>query len=108
QGRDTTAYFTGQGLTLAFAHSLAEKAAGTKSNVRQRWNLKLDFVGASPAVIPSGNELAKAQVSYFSGPPQNWHAGIRSYSSIVYRDLWPGIDLVYSGTTDRLKYEFTV
>jgi len=27
---------------------------------------------------------------------------------LVYRDVWPGIDLVYSGTVQRLKYMFVV
>jgi hypothetical protein len=25
---------------------------------------------------------------------------------IIYRELWPGIGLVYQGTFERLKYEF--
>jgi len=108
QGRDTTAYFTAQGLTLAFTQHGDEKSARAKSNVRQRWNLKLDFVGANTAALPGGKDLANAQVSYFSGAREDWRTGIRSYSSIAYRDLWPGIDLVYSGTTNRLKYEFIV
>jgi hypothetical protein len=49
QGRDTTAYFTAQGLTLAFTQPGDEKSARAKSTVRQRWNLKLDFVGANTA-----------------------------------------------------------
>ena len=27
---------------------------------------------------------------------------------MLYRDLWPGIDLCYSGGQDRLKYEFVL
>ena len=27
---------------------------------------------------------------------------------MVYRDLWPGIDLVYAGTVNRMKYTFVV
>jgi len=27
---------------------------------------------------------------------------------VAYRDLWPGIDLIYSGEGRRLKYEFVV
>ncbi len=103
QGRDTTAYFTAQGLTLALT-----QAAGSKGGARQRWNLKLDFVGANVAALPLGKELTRAQVSYFNGAPEQWRTGIKSYAQIVYPNLWPGIDLVYSGTTERLKYEFIV
>jgi len=103
QGRDTTAWFTAQGLTLALTQpTQAQNAA------RQRWNLKLDFVGANPSVKPVGQQPARAQVSYFNGPAEQWRTGIKSYGQIVYPNLWPGIDLVYSGTTERLKYEFIV
>jgi hypothetical protein len=118
QGRNTTAYFTAQGLTLALTQQFnyhAEKspsspsmAPNSTSQTSRRWNLKLDFIGANPAVRPEGRDLTPARVSYFSGPPQNWHIGIQTYSSVVYSNLWPGIDLAYSGTTNRLKYEFIV
>ena len=118
QGRHTTAYFTAQGVTLAltqpfsnhvdYAPDSSSVTRSGASRILKRWNLKLDFISANPAVRPDGRNLAKAQVNYFSGPPQNWRTGIQTYSSIVYPNLWPGIDLVYGGTTNRLKYEFVV
>ena len=32
--------------------------------------------------------------------------GLRSYARLVYADLWPGIDLIYTASVDRLKYMF--
>jgi hypothetical protein len=112
QGRKTAAYFTSQGVTLALAQppggptdkSWNKKAA---SGIN-RWNLKLDFVGANPTVRPTGRDSTQAQISYFRGAAKDWRTGIRTYSSVVYSNLWPGIDLVYSGTVNRLKYEFIV
>jgi hypothetical protein len=34
--------------------------------------------------------------------------GIPVFERIVYRDLWPGIDLVFSGGVNELKHEFVV
>ena len=31
-----------------------------------------------------------------------------SYAKVLYRELWPGIDLVYAGTGGQLKYTFLV
>jgi hypothetical protein len=70
--------------------------------------LKLDFVGANPTVTPHGQDLTQAKISYFKGPREQWQTGLPTYRSIAYPDLWPGIDLVYSGTTNRLKYTFVV
>ena len=68
----------------------------------------LEFVGANPSVAPVGEELSPARFSYFTGPRENWVVGLKSYTRLVYADLWPGIDLVYTASIDRLKYLFVV
>ncbi|MBI3988741.1 MAG: hypothetical protein HY347_03900 [candidate division NC10 bacterium] len=47
-------------------------------------------------------------MSYFKGSREQWKTGLSTYATLVYPDLWPGIDLVYSGTVNRLKYTFLV
>ena len=58
--------------------------------------------------MPGGADKQQAVFSYFKGPEKDWKTGLPTYSKIVYRDLWPGIDLVYNGTVNKLKYEFVV
>jgi hypothetical protein len=72
------------------------------------WVVKLDFLGANRDVRPIGVDKTGAVISYFKGKPEEWKTGLPAYSKIVYEDLWPGIDLFYSGTIDRMKYEFIV
>lgn len=96
QGRDTSVYFTAGGVTLA-----------QTGQDHQRWTVKLDFVGAGP-VAPAGEVRTPATVSYFTGGRQDWKTGLDTYASIAYRNLWPGIDLIYSGTVNRLKYEYVL
>ncbi|MBN2408312.1 MAG: SBBP repeat-containing protein [Candidatus Aminicenantes bacterium] len=74
----------------------------------ERWVVKLDFIGANPDSHPEGLEETGTKISYFKGKPEEWKAGLPAYSKVIYRDLWPGIDLVYYGTVNRLKYEFIV
>ena len=99
QGSRTNAYFTPGGVTYRLT-------SGRKKN-RRAWAVKLDFVGAD-RVTPVGRDRTSATVSYFKGPRSNWETAIPTYSEIVYRDLWPGIDLVYTGTGGALKYTFVV
>ncbi len=119
QGRDKTVYFTPGGVTLSLrqAHDTdagreeegrAKSLSPMTDAAPSRWVVKLDFVGTNGLVKPVGEEKTGGVVSYFKGKPDEWNAGLPAYSRIVYRDLWPGIDLSYSGTTDRLKYEFIV
>lgn len=116
-GRDTTLYFTRDGVTFALTSSRTRRssepfvrvaASRAESTARERWSVKLDFVGANPAVVPRGQDLTPAPVSYFKGPESRWKTGLRTYASVVYADLWPGIDMVYSGTAGRLKYTLLV
>lgn len=98
QGSDKTIYFTAEGITFA----LKEK------DTARRWAVKLDFVGADCSAAPRGEDKRDATFSYFKGKPADWKGGIPAFGRLVYEKLWPGIDLVYSGTTNRLKYEFRV
>jgi len=132
QGSDKTLYFTSEGVTFALTQPVADESirspkstisnrrAGDKARGRplahsrspippySRWAVKLDFVGANPNVRPVGQDMTEAVISYFKGKPDEWHTGLRTYSRIVYTNLWPGIDLVYYGTVNQLKYEFVV
>jgi len=65
-------------------------------------------VGANPDVHPEGLEETGAKISYFKGKPSEWKTRLPAYSKVIYRELWPGIDLVYYGTVKGLKYEFIV
>ncbi len=93
QGRDQSVYFTSRGLTFL---------------LHGRWALRLDFLDANPGVRLRGEEATPAVVSYFKGHPSRWQTGLPTWSRLVYPDLWPGIDLVYSGTVNRMKYTFQV
>jgi hypothetical protein len=138
QGQDRTLYFTSGGVTMALSGRSMTSAerfvpgsdsqAGEHERSKalgiqrrgfetedwpagmpsERWVVKLDFVGADQGVKPVGVDESGAVVSYFKGKPADWKTGLATYSKIVYRDLWAGIDLVYSGTVNRLKYEFVV
>jgi len=102
QGSDKTLYFTPKGVTFALTGTTAD------NETPQRWVVKLDFVGANPAVRARGEERQRAIISYFKDRPQDWKTGIPTYGKIAYSELWPGIDLIYTGTVNKLKYEFVV
>jgi hypothetical protein len=125
QGSNKTIYFTPEGLTFvlqqptqlpAVPGANSKNALPSLSLLRKaesgphltRWVVKLDFVGARRDVKPEGQGETQATFSYFKGQRSDWKAGIRSYSRIVYRALWPGIDLIYEGTVNRMKYSFIV
>lgn len=100
QGTDKTLYFTSSGIIFSLT--------GKYGDEERRWVVKLDFVGANPDVQPEGKGKQNTIVSYFKGKPEDWKTGCSTYRKIVYENVWPGIDLFYSGTVNKLKYEFIV
>jgi hypothetical protein len=137
QGSDKTIYFAAEGLTFVLSRPLESTSArsdgmlnptgprarktrmlgvegsggaggGPAGFPSERWVVKLDFVGANAEAIPVSLEESGALISYFKGKPEDWKTGLPASSKIVYRGLWPGIDLLYYGTMDRMKYEFIV
>jgi len=132
QGKDKTIYFGAEGVTFALTKADEKRISNLLENRKpgerirpdlvnslgpltdrhtgknSRWVVKLDFVGANPGVKPVGTDKTGTVISYFQGAPGNWKTGISPYSRVIYANLWPGIDLVYTGTMDKLKYEFIV
>jgi hypothetical protein len=115
QGKDKTLYFTAEGVTFALIKPTEQNLKSRKTGLDQseastaeRWAVKLEFIGADKSVKPLGEAETGAIVSYFKGRPEDWRRGLPTYSKIIYPNLWPGIDLVYYGTANRLKYEFIV
>lgn len=100
QGRDRMLYFTPQGITFA----LLNLTFG-KTDVPSRWIVKLDWLAANPNVKVRGQDQTEAVFSYFTDA---WGQGKRAktYQTIVYENLWPGIDLVYRKAGGQ--YEFLV
>jgi hypothetical protein len=68
----------------------------------------VEFVGARPDVALYGEAPTATTYNYFRGDAAQWRAGVRSYARVVYPALWPGIDLVYRGDRDGIKYGFVV
>jgi hypothetical protein len=71
--------------------------------------LALRFLGSNPKVVLEGEERAAGEVNYFRGnQPAQWHTAVPRYRQIVYRELWPGVDLRLHQQAGTLKYEFRV
>ena len=71
--------------------------------------LRLSFINANPAPQIVGTRPGPGKVNYLVGSdPRQWHTGISTYGEVVYRDLWPGIDVAFRGDSGQLNYEFHV
>src|SRR5262249_24794864 len=81
--------------------------SGETGPASPRTALALRFLGANPAVTLKAEKPVGGEVNYFRGTdPARWQTKLARYGQIVYRDLWPGVDMALAGQGGELKYEF--
>jgi hypothetical protein len=69
--------------------------------------MKLDGARPDPEVV--GLEELPRKTNYFIGnDPGNWRTHVANYRSVVYRSIYPGVDLVYRGEPGGLEYDFVL
>jgi hypothetical protein len=103
RGHQATVWLNDQGLRYSLHPS---RQANADSNSRS-WVVALDLVGATPRQ-PVGVDPLPTRVSFFKGPRALWRTGLPAYGSVIYRQPWPGVDMVVSGSGGELKSSFVV
>jgi len=67
----------------------------------------IDLVGskANPQVV--GEDPRSTKVNYFIGrDPKKWRTNVPTYGRVRYRDVYPGIDLIYYSNDRSMEYDF--
>src|SRR5437773_1769557 len=71
--------------------------------------LRIRFVGANPVPAVAGVGELPGKSSYFVGnDPEKWRANVPTYAKVEYRDVYPGVNLVYYGNQRQLEHDFVV
>jgi hypothetical protein len=72
-------------------------------------SLRLQFPNSNPNASMSPFEEQVGKINYLIGNDRrSWHVNIPTYAKVKQRNLYPGIDVVYYGTQQRLEYDFVV
>ena len=71
--------------------------------------LRMKLVGANPHPQVEGLEELPGKSKYFLGnDPSKWRTNVPHYAKVQYKDVYPGVDLVYYGNQRQLKYDLIV
>jgi len=71
--------------------------------------IRLRFAGARKDIRIEGTGAMGGRVNFLTGSiPDAWRTELPMYNEIVYRELYPGIDLAYRASGAELKSEFHV
>ncbi|MFI5069954.1 MAG: SBBP repeat-containing protein [Terriglobales bacterium] len=91
-------YLTGNGAVLAL------RAAGKQNSVV---GMSLENANGDP-IIDSQDQLPGKSNYFIGNDPAQWHRNIPQFARVRYREVYPGINLVYYGSQGKLEYDFEV
>jgi hypothetical protein len=67
------------------------------------------MIGANAAPQVEGQDELPGKVNYFIGnDPEKWLRNVPTYRKVYYKNVYPGIDVVYYGNQRELEYDFVV
>jgi hypothetical protein len=71
--------------------------------------LRMRLQGANASTEISGLDDLPTRSSYFMGNDRTrWKTGVRTYARVQYKEVYPGIDLIFYGNQQKLEYDFVV
>jgi hypothetical protein len=120
RGQGYALLLTGQDAVLSLSSPKAEVSYGSGPHSRPPLAtaekrkvatdvLRMKLLNASQASAPTGFDELPGKVNYFIGnDPKKWRTNIPTYAKVRYKNVYPGIDLVYYGNQGQLEYDFVV
>jgi Beta-propeller repeat len=78
--------------------------------VTREASLKMRVLGANPDAVAQGLDARPGRIHSLVGhDPRKWQTDGRAYARVLYREIYPGIDLAYYGTRGQgLEYDFVI
>jgi hypothetical protein len=115
RGRGYTLFLTPEAAVLALqkpTHQIPESKLATakeQSNEREIGVLRMQLARANSNARVEGSERLGSISNYFLGnDPRAWRSNVANYAKVRYRDVYPGVDLIYYGRGGELEYDFVV
>ena len=71
--------------------------------------VELSLVGGNRHATSVGENPLSGYSNYFIGSdPKRWRTHIPHFARVMYRDVYPGVDLAYYGSEARVEHDFIV
>jgi hypothetical protein len=112
---------TGRGEPVLALHGQPHQTAGSHVESPQQASsselrepseqtlLRLEFPGGNPTPHVQGEQPMAARSNYLVGnDPAKWITGVPHYARVQYREIYPGVDVLYYAKDQKLEYDFIV
>jgi hypothetical protein len=105
-GSGYTAFLTAGGTVVSLRAAAVVAAPGPPERDAAA-TVQFTLLGAAKDPAIAGEDLQPGRVNYFFGDdPTQWHTNVPTYGRIRYKNVYPGIDLLYYGNHRQLEYDF--
>ncbi len=117
KGAGYDVFFTNEGASFVYKEEIPSSIEFKRNRpnrmetVTKGKGLRLDFrlLGANQGVKPEARVKMPGTINYFRGKnPEDSHTHISVFQEVIYREVWPGIDLVFRSKQGQIKYEFVL
>ena len=99
----------GSGYTVFLTPTEAVFSLRNQTKKTSRSVLRMKMAGANQNAEIKGEQSLQGKVNYLIGNDKSkWHTGIPTFREVQYRNVWPGVDMVWYGTQNKLEYDFVI
>ncbi len=107
-GPEVKSIAKGHGYVLLFKRGEIDIAEHGRSNNIDHV-LRMKFLGSNASVGIEGERVLPGESNYFNGSdPRRWLTKIPTYGQLRYRNIYPGIDLIFRGENRQLEYDLVL
>jgi hypothetical protein len=109
RGAGYTLFLTPRSALLALRRAAPPARGARVAKTTRAAVLRMALVGGNPHPGLVGRRELRGRVNYLLGnDPRRWQVGVPTFAQVLYRDVYPGVDLVYYGRQGRLEYDFRI
>ena len=71
--------------------------------------IRMHLVGgnAQPQIV-AGSQLPGVTNYYIGSDPSQWRTGVKQYTGVSYRNVYPGVNMAFHGEQRQLEFDFIV
>lgn len=99
----------GAGYTLFLTPTEASLALRKSGERGPATTVRMAFVGANRSPHIVGHDATSAVSNHFVGSDRRrWRARVPHYAKVEYRDVYPGVNLIYYGNQQQLEFDVAI
>ena len=107
RGQGYSAYLSAGGVALHLSRIPSFGPAARKAPTEVKVSIDLVNANPQPELLPETKLPGRS--NYLLGPdPGKWMTDVTHYGKVRYRNVYPGIDVVYYGNQSRLEHDFVI